>query len=265
MRIEDLFGQLNRIEAPEDLRVRVDERLSDYRENRSRVYPVRFKRHSRRAPIAIGLIASFLAAGLAFTVFSALDSGNELAGAAELVCGDDGVRVETGEVVAQVDGVHLHVSSKHASGGGLQISFDGGGFGRNLEGDGSTVLVESIPPGDVRVACIASDASLSRWGVIRVLDPDRLYVSPDLECSGAVAAFGAGSSAGEDPVQVASNVFRPVMNPDDSQVETAGYPEASPRLMRLVIRGRVVGVLTLHSDKGEWTSDDAFVCEELLQ
>jgi hypothetical protein len=266
MRMQEHFGQFDRIEVPDDLRARVDERVSEYREDRSPVYPIRFKQHSRRPAVVVGLIAGLLAAGLAFAMLPGSDSGNDLAGAVELVCDDGGVRVETGEVAAQDDGVHLHVRSKQASGGGLLISFGGGAFGRNLEGDGFTVLVESIPPGEAQVACIASeDASRSRWSVIGVLDPERFYVSPDLECSGAVATLGARSYSGEDPMQVASSVFRTVMDPDDSAVEPAGYPAASPRLARLVAGGRVVGVSTLHRDDGVWISDEAFVCEELLE
>ncbi len=276
MNPRDAFGRLDRVPIPTELLRMAEDRamLPEGELATGTASPGRGR--GRVAAIAVAGALSALALAL---VFAALRPGSRPSPPGEgaplsavLVCDENGTHADTTEVQAQGDGVHLVVQNRLPYDPGLIVAFDGEGTGRDLEPDGVTRLTLAIPPGGFTVACrlgpdMPVEDVLSVAPRLQVVDPEGLYVSPTLECSGETVgevASPGGVEAGTDPVQVATDALAHFLAPDDV-VEVAGYPEAVPRLMRVIRGGSVIMrvELVLRED-GTWTSDVVERCASLL-
>lgn len=273
----DAFSRLDRIPIPKGLwRTAEDRVVSPQGELTGGTDPPGRGR-SMFAAIAVAGALSVLALALVYIAFrpgpqSSL-TGDVTPLSAALVCDVNGTRVATSEVQAQEDGVHLVVENRLPHDPGLIVAFDGQSVGQNLEPDGVTRLALAIPPGGATVACrlgpdVPVQDVLEEAPRLQVIDPRGLWVTSALECPagivGEVASSRGVDEPSTDPVHVATDALRPFLSPDDL-IETAGYPEALPRVMRLLRAGRVVmRVELLLRDDGTWMADLVERCADLL-
>lgn len=162
---------------------------------------------------------------------------------ARVVCADNGTRLETPVVEVQADGIHIRVRNEAS----VRLSFAVGDIGGgNAEGE----QVWPIPPGAARVGCWKDTADDPDWVSLEVVDPQRVWVSPELECQSETAVSGEGDYGTppkgdpRDPVELAREFFENIAGPlgPDDVVEPAGYPEAEIRQVRLARDRRVVAV-----------------------
>lgn len=168
------------------------------------------------------------------------------------------------EVEAQPDGVHLEVHNDLASDPGLSVLFDGRGGGYSLLPNAVTDVVLLAPPGEVRVFCGVLDRDgLESGPIVEVVDPSDLYVSVELACS-ETAGLGTASGLQATALDAARMALEPFIDEGDT-LEVAGYPQSSPRLVRLVRNDQVVAVATIVEGKGmKWRTDDVTGCASLL-
>lgn len=163
-----------------------------------------------------------------------------------MICDEQGTRPLTPEVRPQPDGVHVLLDNR--TGEDLGVSFDTGfeDGGDNAD-EGTTEHVWLAPPGRVDLACSghAEQTAPQDGASFTVVDPDGLWVSPDLGCDSgrAVASSGAPDATPpkgdpRNPVEIAGERFGP-LRPDE-RLEEAGYPKGEPRIVRLTRDGRTI-------------------------
>ena len=125
-----------------------------------------------------------------------------------------------------------------------------------------------VGPGLVQVRCLPEDADpgdKKGYVSLRIVDREGLWVSPELDCEGAVGAGVsdyAGGAAGEkgDPVHIAKRQLAGKLRPGDI-VERAGYPNSSTRLVRVVRDGRTTMTVEYEPDgQGGWLSTTTTAC-----
>lgn len=197
---------------------------------------------------------------------------------AEVVCADGGARVGTAAVQPQADGVHLRLENREPT--GRYVYYRVGEDIRSLTElpPGTSERVVAAEPGRWELVCVTPEAypdDTSPWVALDVFDPRALWVPADVEgCEHPssvhpdyVEYFEGGTPQGEarDPVELARELAPqevPGWRPGDV-IERAGYPEASPRLVRVVRDGRVVAVLDYRDDdRGGWYYGGVTYCEE---
>jgi hypothetical protein len=182
---------------------------------------------------------------------------------AEVTCDGSATNVLTPRVAAQPDGVHIVVTNTSSVDLSLQIE----GVGGDNADVGEHELVWPLAPGPVRVRCLdptADAGSEGGYGSLEVVDPDGVYVSPELECSNAVTMFvddfGEGVGDHDDPADVARAHLTGLA--DDDVVERAGYPDSPEPVIRIVRDGVVVGRLDLFPDsQGGWLLSSLERCD----
>ncbi|HEV8564049.1 MAG TPA: hypothetical protein VGR41_03990 [Actinomycetota bacterium] len=150
-------------------------------------------------------------------------------GIGTITCDGTTTTVETPEVAAQADGVHLRLENSGTE--DLGIQFEATGRGDNAAVGTSNLLVP-IPPGDERVRCFGPDDDTGApggWQTITVTDPSGFYASAELECADGQVGTGIGdyvpgAKGDPDPAVAAADYFADQMGSGD-EVITAGYPE----------------------------------------
>lgn len=184
-----------------------------------------------------------------------------------IVCDGTATTVETPEVAARADGVHLTV--ENSSPENLGIQFDMSGRGDNAD-VGTTNLLIPIAPGEERVRCFAASDDFDPgapggWVTITVIDPSGFYVSPELDCPngafGQINDFVAGAQGDPDPAVAAAQHYSKQVSSGD-EVVAAGYPEdPSERTFVLRSNGVAVGSVSYHPDgQGGWLNGKTSGC-----
>ncbi len=204
--------------------------------------------------------------------------GGEPAAVASVTCEAERTTVDVNEVRAEPTGVHLRVDNLT---GRDQLLFYGVGgevLNRSIGSTGPSELVVASPPGDWRVLCsrpeIYPDDS-APWVTLTVTDPDHLWVEAKPDCptpSGThpdyIEYFEGGTPTGQpgDPVELARQQLpQHISLPANFTLEAAGYPQESPRRVRLVVDSRVAAVATFRPDEnGGWFFGDVLYCDDLL-
>jgi hypothetical protein len=171
-----------------------------------------------------------------------------------IVCDGTTTTVQTPEVVAQADGVHLIVENSSSKDLGIQFENIGG---RNAD-MGTTSLLEQMAPGDERVRCFGSDDDTGApggWADITVTDPMGYYTSNELQCASGTYSTGnidyvAGATGEPDPAIAAAAHFAEKMGAGD-EVVLAGYPEASETREFVLLSGGVAIGSALYVPDGQ--------------
>ena len=192
--------------------------------------------------------------GIVIAVVALTASDEPVPSVGRVVCGKDGVRVATPQVVARSDGMRLEVENI-----GKERRFEIGSLaeaGQPVTGvlprDGIARLQLSLAPGEVEFACLRVGTGERLVGRIELLDPDGLWTPAALACddpeSGVVEigyadeGFGASVRRALAGLQDRDALVRP------------GYPETAWHGdLHVVLRdgenvGRVVRVL----ERGSW-------------
>ena len=136
-------------------------------------------------------------------------------------------------------------------------------------GPSETVITE--PPGSWDVACVrrATTPDADGWIPLEVTDPDGFWVPAAPDCAHPVQVqvdyFAEPTGQAGDPVDLAAAELAheiPGWGGHDV-VESAGYPAAVPRLVRVIRRDQVVAVAQyLVGTAGGWYLDSYRYCGE---
>lgn len=181
---------------------------------------------------------------------------------ARIVCEADGSTiVSTSTVLVQPDGVHVRVESH------LDEPASVNGWGFDVD-PGRSAWVMTGPPGLVQTACWPySDHDSGEEPPptpVEVLDPDGLYVDPEVDCTGQVGTYIADYGApGPDfdvriPLEEAREEIRGLRSTD--QLVHGGYPEAVPAPVLVVRDGGVVASFSFAQTERGWTSPGGTIC-----
>lgn len=186
---------------------------------------------------------------------------NELA----VTCAEDGsTEVADSEVTVQEGGLRVRMDNQT----GEPVSMNGLGWDFSK---GVSTEILPVPPGPIEIACWPY--SQHEGGDepptigISVLDPNGLWVNPELECvvgpeSNAIFDhFFASPGEKGDPVEIARGVLHDLEN--DDVVERAGYPDEKQRVtVRVQREGKTVAAVYLDlADNGGYLLGGANLCD----
>jgi hypothetical protein len=231
----------------------------------------------KRLMAAVVALVLFLAGGL-FVWFafargepagSAATTGHDGAAAplpitAIVRCTTDGTELDTPAVGVQPDGLHIDAENL-AQATGIDIAIDGG---KTVLGNPAfrsiqrEIVIVPVPPGQAEIACRRPEGGSVSGGPaehpdlfvpIQILDPDGLYVSPELSCAtsdqkalrGHIDVTTLFAAGGESFVRRKVSGIR-----SHDVVELTGYPDTT-RLVefghtwRVVREGEVVAQINV--------------------
>jgi hypothetical protein len=187
---------------------------------------------------------------------------------AQLICEPDGrTRVVTPEARVQPDGIHVHVQVLLDE----PVVLDGLWLDRRV-GPGEADIVTLNPPGVIDVACwpvsqLDSESFEPVRVEIRMMDPNRIYVSEELDClagddtAGWTTDFGARGPDIEPPItSMQAEAILSGLEAGDA-VNYVGYPEDPLREIAVVRDGRTIAVMSFMHVGGELDSYDGGICE----
>jgi hypothetical protein len=200
------------------------------------------------------------------------DAGGPTADTARVVCGDERTEVRTPSIRVRPDGVHVRVENEAEADRSVFLRRDGEVGLLHHAPPGTSDVVSTEGPGSWEVTCVAfpSDADEDgEWLRLEVADPEGLWApdAPDCEHpSGTVIDyFREPEGRPGDPVDLAAQDLPqevPGWSPDDV-LEPAGYPEAVPRLVRVVRDGDVVAVAEYpQGTEDGWYLTNILYCED---
>ncbi|HLV57981.1 MAG TPA: hypothetical protein VKY81_03765 [Natronosporangium sp.] len=180
---------------------------------------------------------------------------------ARIGCADGRTRVLTPTVAAQPDGVHLRVDNS-SSDRTLYLRRGGEIVMVNRAPAGTSEAVATEPPGSWELACVVPTADPEErrgWIRLEVTDPLGLWVPADPDCEQPLRTdinyLVEPEGRPGDPVDLAAEDLAhtfPEWSPADT-FEPAGYPQAVPRLVRVVRGGTVIAVAEyLRGSTGGW-------------
>ncbi len=210
---------------------------------------------------------------------------------AVVVCEQEGARVEPAEVRTWADGVHLRV--ENMTEGERMLLLDQ--HGSELVPAGATAMIRTVPPGEVRVACVGpiepetaedvdGEGGLDwpypgddEWVVLEVVDLDGFWTDDTLACEHPVHSHGdylwdltdVPMPEGErgDLIDLAERDLprelgeQGIIRQGDV-VEAAGYQDVSGR-MRLVRNGEAVAIIWYRPDgRGGWHPGGVEYCDD---
>jgi hypothetical protein len=123
------------------------------------------------------------------------------------------------------------------------------------DGDPSEAVL-AVAPGSVRVSCLEDRASgPAPASELAIVDPQELWISPELACSKVVEREFQSRFAGidEDPVETVRRTIRDLVSQDE--VAKPGYPQTRWHgdLVVVIRDGRTIGRVTRAQDQGMWT------------
>jgi hypothetical protein len=203
---------------------------------------------------------AILVGGMFFV--AARPSGGGTPDVARIRCAAAGPVAEDPQVRPQPDGVHLAFESDdgaqlydvHAVGWAVGTSL-GGRIAR-----GVTEASLSVPPGRVEVRCVNDaggyDANAPS-AELTVVDPDRLWVSPDLTCGTTVRLqLDAGPAPDSPDPEALARAALGGLLPGDTLLKP-GYPGTQwhGSLMLVVREGQPIATVTQYADAGLWRVD----------
>jgi len=170
------------------------------------------------------------------------------------------------QVRAQPNGVHLRV--RNALDREILVLTGGDTF--RVAASETVKLTMQTPPGTTNVVCTEQDRTKFAVVELTIVDPDGLWKSPDLECDSrdinrtdVVFDPDAGLVVvAADPTDAARAYLEPLLREGD-EVESAGYPEVIPPLVRVVREGQTVATLEfVEVEHGGWTVARVSSCSE---
>ncbi len=182
---------------------------------------------------------------------------------ARVVCGTDQMTsLATPVVRPRSDGVHIETTNATSTDRSIDVEEVGGGNAPI----GVSETVWQVGPGTTRVRCFDGRADAGAdvgWVSLTVIDPVGLYRSAELDCSSSTLGtldYGAGAPGQQgDPVALTKALVTGLRPAD--VVETAGYPEATERLVRIVREGAVVAWFGwTEAENGGWLLDTESLC-----
>jgi hypothetical protein len=171
---------------------------------------------------------------------------------AEVVCTEDGVRVDTPTVSVQPDGLHMHVTGDGLPAKVVDLYPSGRGsitleFGEQSNGlDSRTALV--APPGLAEVSCRDAGEPRTRDGAaaIEILDPGAIWNHEAMSCPGDDVRNSGGFWFYDSVNAMASGIARsvPGILPSD-EISYGAYPSMAFARWRVVRDGAVVATMDL--------------------
>jgi hypothetical protein len=183
---------------------------------------------------------------------------------AEIVCESDGsTTVLTPQVLAQPDGVHVHILSH------LDEPAEIIDLGHDVD-PGETQWVSHAPPGTIETACNPfshhDSGEAPPTTPVEILDPDGLYLDGELECGFLGTVWSMTGDFAEAPreglvapLDDARAAIGGLGNSDE--VRYAGYPSSGDRQVVVVRDGSVVASFDLVTFDGErWIAAGATGC-----
>jgi hypothetical protein len=211
---------------------------------------------------AFGLLVAVALAACADQASPTRD-GSAVPARAEIVCRADGsTELSTSSVRALPDGVHVLVRSQ------LDEPASVNGLGVDVSpGRRSDVL--SIGPGTLDVACWPFSEHGSAeppTTPLKIVDPDDLYVDPELDCGGGMIGstisdfIAPGPKAGVIPPEEARRQIGGLSA--DDQVVYGGYPEQRARPVLVVRDDAVIANISFGLSGSDWVRMGSSVCDE---
>lgn len=183
---------------------------------------------------------------------------------AQVVCGTDPVTsLSTPVVRPRADGVHVRTTNPTGDTRSIQVEDIGG----DNAVAGVSESIWQVAPGTVRVRCFDTllDNGLDvGWVSLTIVDPEGVFQPTTLDCVGDrvredidYAANAEGRMG--DPVELTKALVTTV-RPSD-KVESAGYPAAETRLVRVIRDGRAIAIAEwTPAQGGGWSRTGATVC-----
>lgn len=204
---------------------------------------------------------------------------------AVVVCEEEGTRLEPPAIRTQADGVHFRV--QNLADGERMLWSDR--FGYELAPPGITEMVLSVPPGELRLTCLAPMKTLEQewpypaedeWAalpLLEVIDVEGLWTDDTLTCEHPTGwhvdyewdMTGAPMPEGErgHPVDLAERDLPRELGElgvirRGDVVEPVGYPDV-PGRVRLVREGETLAIIGYRPDgSGGWHFGGVEYCEE---
>jgi hypothetical protein len=187
-----------------------------------------------------------------------------------MTCDGKATSLDSNEVQAQADGVHVTIVNTSGEDLGYTVSLrSGGGFGENAPRKRGSVVL-SLPPGELLIGCPDPESEedpTAGLPILEVFDPERYYVPRELECTSKTATgsdsdYGVGARGDtRNPVAIVEERFKDEVAPGD-EVVRAGYPEEKGDPTVVIRRdGRtVVSVHFFGNDEEGYLADSEDIC-----
>jgi hypothetical protein len=187
--------------------------------------------------------------------------------AARVVCGPDGVRVETPVAAPKPDGVHVVVVNETDAERAVSLSGVTAGLGFGAP-PGETEEVVDLGPGAFTVGCDDPAAEPKPGEPIEIVDPEGIWVSTELPCpeqfSQVTDYIQGAKGETSDPLEAARKAVEGYGLEPDDVFEPAGYPEGESPAVRLVRGGAPLAVVHLFDDgQGKWLVGTVTGCSSL--
>jgi len=153
-----------------------------------------------------------------------------------VTCDGSVASVSAPAVRARPDGVHVEAISQDGSPTTVDVSTEENGWITSLKGSAALALA----PGTYQLTCLDTSAEEETPAEVLVTDPDALWRSGDVTCTGGGGTRGSGNEPPATPEEAIAYLRTIVLSfrPDDV-LEPAGYPDAPSGWIRLVRDGQV--------------------------
>jgi hypothetical protein len=185
---------------------------------------------------------------------------------AQFVCEEDGTRALTPFVQATSVGIHIEIDNEAGARqfylrSTAQPDQNQGG---KLEAGGVTELTTTMPPGGLAIGCFGRGADIpysevtSDFAEITIVDPDDLWIPPELPCAGyeeEQERYVDGQAKGFVP-EDADDLVRstvPWIVPTDHIIRP-GYPETQwhAEFRHVVRNGTPIASASVFQEHGRW-------------
>jgi hypothetical protein len=189
---------------------------------------------------------------------------------AALSCTSDGIQPSEATLEPGRAGVRIVVDNTTGSQVGFTYPNGGSGVAPGVHAveypAGGTAW--PLAPGDYTMKCVpdsVSDPDMIEGATLHVVDPNRLWVSSDLECRSDEGFGGIGDfvpGAGMSLEQAVHKALDGYASPGDV-IERVGYPDAPLPQFVLVRSGRSIVVATIRpAGAGRWLPDEVSGCAD---
>ena len=182
---------------------------------------------------------------------------------ARITCLDHGATSLVQRVQPMHDGIHIHIENDSGSRQFYIFAAEGGwNHGGRLRESGATEIKTLMPPGKIWVGCFmrATDIPYNEpapeFAEVMVVDPQRLWIDPDLGCleeEGGRFADGEAEGAVPEDVEGLIRSEVPGVQADDELVKP-GYPGTGWHgELRLVVReAEPVAAVNVYQQRSRW-------------
>lgn len=183
---------------------------------------------------------------------------------ARITCEDDGAKSTVQRVQPQHDGVHIWIENNSGARQFYIRAADDEGWnqGGQLRDSGVSEVKTSMPPGQIWIGCFkrASDIPYDEPGPefaeVMVVDPQGLWIDPDLGCleeEGGRFTDGEAEGAVPEDVETLIRSEVPGIEADDDLVKP-GYPGTGwhGELRQVVRDGEPVAAVNVYQQLSRW-------------